>query len=445
MIEATAPMTGTTAASAPAAILCVDDEPNILHALRRLFRSERYTLHLAESGQQGLELLGQHPIDLVISDMRMPGMDGAQFLAQVSTQWPAVVRFLLTGASDLDKTIDAINEGHIYRYISKPWEDNELKLSIRQALEQKRLREEKDRLEALTKKQNELLKTLNATLEQKVRDRTAALSRSNEDLETAYRKIKKHYKDLIPVFAQLIEMNESAISNQAAIIADIARAMAEKLGITGDELEDIYNAALLHNIGKIGLSETLLKTPYTKLSPNQQREVRQHAQLAQGILMSLEPLENVSRIIRSHTESFNGRGYPDGLKGADIPVGSRIIAIARYYVGLRNGLVFGRKLALNEALEHINQYNGARYDPALVKLLLEILAQREAQDKYTTELKYRVEDLAEGMVLSRDLVVKGVMLLKNRTVLTPTLIRKVQTIAEDHGVSLEIYIGNQEN
>jgi hypothetical protein len=106
-------------------------------------------------------------------------------------------------------------------------------------------------------------------------------------------------------------------------------------------------------------------------------------------------------------------------------------------------LVFGRKLALNEALEHINQYNGARYDPALVKLLLEILAQREAQDKYTTELKYRVEDLAEGMVLSRDLVVKGVMLLKNRTVLT--LIRKVQTIAEDQGVSLEIYIGNQEN
>ena len=135
-------------------LLLVDDEPAILSALRRLLRPEGYTLHLAESGHAGLELLEREKVDLVISDMRMPEMDGAQFLEQVRLRWPDITRLLLTGYADISSTIDAINRGEIYRYISKPWVDSDLMLIIRGALESARLRNENQRLLELTQKQN---------------------------------------------------------------------------------------------------------------------------------------------------------------------------------------------------------------------------------------------------------------------------------------------------
>ena len=101
-------------------VLCVDDEPNILSSLRRLFRPCGYRVLVAESGAQGLDVLRNETVDLVISDMRMPHMDGAQFLAAVRADWPDVVRILLTGYADMASTIEAINKGQIYRYINKP-------------------------------------------------------------------------------------------------------------------------------------------------------------------------------------------------------------------------------------------------------------------------------------------------------------------------------------
>jgi response regulator RpfG family c-di-GMP phosphodiesterase len=106
-------------------ILCVDDEPNILTALRRVFRPHGYRVFVAASGAEGLSCLEQESVDIVISDMRMPGMDGAAFLEQVCDRWPNVVRLLLTGHSDIEATIGAINRGEIHRYISKPWDEND--------------------------------------------------------------------------------------------------------------------------------------------------------------------------------------------------------------------------------------------------------------------------------------------------------------------------------
>lgn len=115
-------------------ILCVDDEPNILSALRRTLTSFGYRVIAASSGQEGLKLLQKEPVQLVISDMRMPGMDGVSFLEYVSVRWPDTVRVLLTGYSSLESTIDAVNRGHVYCYIAKPWDDDDLKVTVSQAL-----------------------------------------------------------------------------------------------------------------------------------------------------------------------------------------------------------------------------------------------------------------------------------------------------------------------
>jgi response regulator RpfG family c-di-GMP phosphodiesterase len=171
----------------PAHILCVDDEPNVLKALRRLFRGGDYVIHLTESGAEGLEVLEQQTIDLIISDMRMPHMSGAEFLAQAATQWPDTVRILLTGYADIESTIAAVNQGKIYSYCSKPWEDDELKALVAKAIEEKRLREERVQLFEIIHRQNAELKDLNNNLEEKVEQRTAQLKTSFRQLDKAHK------------------------------------------------------------------------------------------------------------------------------------------------------------------------------------------------------------------------------------------------------------------
>jgi response regulator RpfG family c-di-GMP phosphodiesterase len=167
----------------PLTLLFVDDEPSILSALRRLFRPQGYKILTAESGQEGLEVLALETVNLVVSDMRMPNMDGAKFLKEVRARWPHVVRLLLTGYSDMTSTVEAINQGEIYRYIAKPWDDTEIVRTVADALEHMRLVGENIRLTELTRRQNEELKELNAGLEQKVAARTEEVRQTMVFLE----------------------------------------------------------------------------------------------------------------------------------------------------------------------------------------------------------------------------------------------------------------------
>ena len=198
----------------PATVLFIDDEANILSSLKRLFRPHGYRILTADSGAAGLALLEQEQgaVDVVVSDMRMPGMSGAEVLEQVRLKWPEAVRILLTGYADVSSTIAAINRGEIYRYISKPWSDDEILLTLRDALERKLLKAEKQRLEALTLRQNEELKELNASLEEKVRQRTETLRQTMEQLSVAHEKLKKGFFTSVQVFANLMELREGTMA-----------------------------------------------------------------------------------------------------------------------------------------------------------------------------------------------------------------------------------------
>ena len=213
---------------ANATLLFVDDEANILSSLKRLFRPFGYRIFTAEGGAQALEIMERESVDLVISDMRMPEMNGAQFLEKVNEKWPETVRILLTGHSEISSTIDAINRGHIFRYISKPWEDNDIVLSIKQALRQKQLEKANRGLEELTRKQNEELKDLNANLEEKVKARTEEVRQTMGFLEVAHEKLKKSFITSIRVFSNLIEMREGIMAGHSHRVADLCRASPNK-------------------------------------------------------------------------------------------------------------------------------------------------------------------------------------------------------------------------
>ncbi len=415
-------------------LLCVDDEANILSALRRLFRPAGYRLLTAGSGAEGLEVLEREGggVDLVISDMRMPAMSGAQFLAEVRQRWPAIVRVLLTGYSDVDSTIAAINEGQIYRYIAKPWNDGDVLLTVRDALERLALERDKARLEALTARQNEELKALNASLEDKVRERT-------EELNLAHERLKRSFFTSIQVFGNLVELRSGDMTGHSRRTADLARRIAARMGLDGRQINDVFVAALLHDIGKIGLPDSLLAKAPSRMSSDELGPWRKHPLKGEQALMALEELRGAARLIRSHHERFDGQGFPDGLAGETIPLGARILALANEYDGHLHGTLTGSRVGTDEAKQFMLQGRGRRYDPAVVDAFLALVG--APAEKPADEIAIRTAELRPGMVLARDFISReGALLLAADYLIDDNVIRQIREYEEGEGSQLILYI-----
>lgn len=425
-------------------ILCVDDEPNILSALKRLFRGKGWQILTAEGGQAALLLLETQSVDLVISDMRMPEMDGAQFLAQVRTRWPDTVRLLLTGHSDINAIIEAINRGEIYRYITKPWDDHDIVLIVRQALERQALEQEKKRLEALTTRQNEELKVLNATLEAKVEARTAELRVANESLQSANERLKSSFVTSIKVFSTLMEMRGGNLAGHSRRVADLARRIATKLKLDGKLVQDIFVAGLLHEIGKVGFADELLNTPVAMMKPEQLDDYRKHTVKAEQLLLPLAELRAASDIITAQFERFDGTGFPTQIAGPNIPIGTRILSLASDYDNMQIGTLTHSRLKPEEAKILIIHSSGQRYDPEVVSAFLEVLSgisQQAAGKESFAEMRVSARDLKVGMVLSRDLIApSGLLMLSAEHVLEQRMIGKIITFEKSGGMELTVHI-----
>ncbi len=433
---ATEPENKTTAT-----VLCVDDEQNILSALRRLLRPEGYKLVFANNGQEGLEAMEKEPVDLIISDMRMPVMDGARFLTEISQRWPDTVRILLTGYSDISSTIEAINKGNIYKYISKPWEDNDIKLTLRRALEQKNLEAERKRLENLTNKQNEELKDLNTNLELKVKQRTGEIEQTLDMYEEANEELKRSYATTIDVFSNLVSMRGGREAEELRQIAEIAKVIAKEIGMSDLHTEDIYHAALLRDIGKIGLSDELLRNPLTSLKKSDQEKVIKHPIIGQGILMALEPLQEVAKLIRCQHERLDGKGYPDGLEGKDIPQGAMILSLLNDFYGLQHGILTEKKFSESEARDFIAKNKTIRYDPKVVDAFLKVVKYKIEKSEDENSRVVRSNGLEENMILAQNLYSSdGVLLLSKGNVITEGVIDRIDNFEKSADEDLDIHI-----
>lgn len=424
-------------------ILCVDDEQNILAALLRVFRPHGYQVSTAASGDQALLMLEQEPVDVVISDMRMPGMDGTALLEQVRTRWPQTVRLLLTGHSDIDATIGAINRGEIHRYIGKPWDESELLLIVRQALERKSLEQHKRRLEALTRKQNGELKVLNATLEQKVAERTAQLQQAADALATSNGKLKANFLTSLKVLSNLIEMREAEFAGHSRRVTEYARRIGDRLGVDARDAQDIFLAGLLHDIGKIGLSDAVLRRATSASEDEVPLAYRKYPLRSEQALMPFEDLRGAAVIIRSHHERFDGRGFPDGLAGTAIPLGARVLAVAKDYDAAQIGTLSRHRMPADAARGRIVQGRATLYDPEVVDALLDVLDAANAPARL--DMRVASSDLVAGMVLSRDLVTfDGILLLTADRVLDESVVQRIhdyQTLSDAKPLTIYIHAG----
>lgn len=427
----------------PFTILLVDDEANILRALYRLLRPEGYRLLTAESGAEALLLMAKEPVDLVVSDMRMPEMDGAVFLAKVRQTWPDTIRLLLTGHADMAQTVAAINQGEIYRFIAKPWNDPELLLTIRQALEQLHLRRENQRLLQLTAEQNEALKQANNTLEQKVAQRTAELSQLVDFLEMTQAELKASFRTSVQVFSGIIEMRFADWDGHSLRVMRIAESLAQLAKLKEEEIEAVSHAAMLHDIGKVALSDNLLSKPFASHNRQERAEYMEHPALGQMVLLPIPELTLAGTYIRGQHENMDGSGFPDHLKQNEIPIGARILAIAVDYDELQMGLLLNHSVTPEHARLYIRENSGQRYDPELVQLFIQAL---EAADAQIKEVAILSSQLRPGMVLSRDLYnsARFLLLAKGRK-LDTLIIQHICRFERTEGKPVTVYIRQDVN
>lgn len=347
-------------------ILCVDDEPNILSAMRRMFMLSGFSIEEATSGAQALQKLEQQEFHLILSDMQMPEMNGAELLAQVRQRWPKVMRLMLTGTADLKTAISAINEGEIYRYLTKPWNDEELVSTVKSALERFVLIRERDNLLELTKQQNQSLADMVNTLEEKVKERTAELSNSYEELRGSYIASVKAY-------STLIGLRDRALLAHSKSVADLAVRMAKVANLSQNDTQDIYIAGLLHDIGKIGLSDETLSNLSKGVGGYSKKLYEAHAKAGQDCLAGLYQMERIALYIGTHHERFNGTGFPDRLKGDAIPLGGRILAVVEAFEEVQIKKKDVEQLSPREAALLINEYSGTAFCPEACQYLLKVL------------------------------------------------------------------------
>lgn len=419
-------------------ILFVDDEKNILNAFVRVFRMEGYNILTAGSGPEGLELVKGNRVALVVSDHRMPGMEGVEFLSKVKEASPDTIRFMLTGYADIKTVMGAINKGEVYRYINKPWNDDELKAAVRDAVDLYRIVQENRALHELTARQNLELAGLNRGLEAKVADKT--------------KRIRDNFFAFVRLFADLMEIYDENVGGHSKRVAAMARGVVLKFGFDAADVDLIESAALLHNIGLIGVPRDIIDKDEDFLNEDEKALLRHNPVLSQDLLRSMDTLRQVGIIIRSHTERYDGTGYPDGLRKDEIHIGSKIIAVCKLYDRLRSG---HKMMTQAEAAGCLNAERSKGFDPEVIDVFFDFIkdwkddgavqsspAHGRLAAPATTILP--INEIKPGMALVQNIVTsKGRLLVTKGTVLTSALVEKVVNFHRIDPISGGVHILRQ--
>jgi len=371
------------------AVLLVDDEVNVLRALRRVLRSEPVEVRTATRAAEALAMLDEHPAQVVVSDQRMPDGTGVDLLAAVRERHPEVVRLLLSAFTEVDTAIDAVNRGQVHRLIAKPWNDDELRATVRQAFEQWELASEVRRLDRLTRAQNAELQELNRNLEAMVQERTKQLAQKNQELRDAY-------VQTIRALAEAVDAKDAYTRGHSERVGVYASKIARELDFPKPMIERVYIAGLLHDVGKIGVRDAVITKP-DRLDAAETAEMRRHPEIGARILEPVRFLADVVPCVRHHHEWYDGSssGYPHGLRGDRIPIASRVILVADTVEAMTSDRPYRKGLPLERVVSEIRTFSGTQFDPAVASACLRIL-EREGDRFIRRDQKFDIYAFIEG-------------------------------------------------
>lgn len=421
-------------------LLLVDDEENVLNALRRLFHGADYQVVTANSGEKALEMMEEYSPELVISDVRMPGMSGVELLSIIAAKYPDTERVLLTGYSDMELTIEAINVGGISQYIQKPWNDEKLLSLVEKTLSYLDLKEHNERLQDTVRSQNKQLKTFNQQLEEKVAKGTLALTATNRKLAKSSEDLKASYHNFVELFLSLMKSRLGHFYQDDDQASRLASAIGRSLGVGSDELQALHFAAKLRHIGMLELEDEIITTPYDQLSVVQQQQLKLYPIISYDLLCSQPFLSEASDIILTHTERLDGKGFPNKLMADEISFPAKILAVVNDYLALVNGATMAEPLTSGDALNMIYQRVDTHYAEAVVAALFYLVE----NDRHTVnESRIETSQLDPGMILSRDFHnANGGLLLAKGSKLNASMITRIRDIERTVDESLSLYIHN---
>ncbi len=312
-------------------VLFVDDEEYVLSALARVCSEDDHIRAItAKSAAEALQILEQEEIAVLVSDHRMPLVTGTELMKQVRLVSPYTVKILMTGYADLPTAIEAINICEVFRFIVKPWDNSALLETLREGLNRYRL------LQAMRREDEAVFRSLGQTIELKDRYTKGHCDRV------------AHYADLI----------------------------ARELGLPEDLREAIKQGSWLHDCGKIGIPESVLNFEGT-LSSLEFETIRKHPLWGAEVARKAELPDAVINIILYHHERFDGKGYPEGLAGSDIPLEARVVSVADTYDALTSDRPYHKAFHPQKAFDLMTDLKGSCFDPKLVDLFIRKIQQTE--------------------------------------------------------------------
>lgn len=314
-------------------VLIVDDEENNLALLRRTFRG-KYNLLTAKNGMEALQVVKEHgdKIALIVSDQKMPVMEGTEFFKQVRQTHPQIVKILLTGHVDTDILVAAINDCDLFQYILKPFEPEELKIAVENGISK------------------------------------FSMASNNK---VFYNELRELFYKTIRAISNALDTKDSYTNGHSLRVTLYSMILANELGLDNDYMEDIEIAGLLHDIGKIAMPKSIL-CKNGKLTDEEFMVMKSHPVRGEKIVINIKKLQMISEWVKAHHEKWDGTGYPDGLRGEQIPLPGRIIALADTYDAMTSTRPYRTALPHEVAINEIKRCSGTQFDPVLAELFVKL-------------------------------------------------------------------------
>jgi putative two-component system response regulator len=340
---------------APATVLVVDDEEPIRNALQRFLSGNGLAARTAASGPEALAVLREHPVSLMLCDIRMPGMSGVDLVPQALEVQPDLAVVMLSAVNDATTAALCMQRGAM-DYLTKPLELEDLLRAVQRALRRREATMESRQLDV------QLKEDLAARATEWEQERTDMQRVTGATLEA---------------LVNAMEARDPYLRGHSARVADLSATIAAHMQLSDDDVELVRLAGRLHDIGEIGTRESVLNKP-GPLTPDEYEHVKQHVLIGSQILSPLRYLGSVLGGVRSHHERWDGTGYPDGLQGEEIPLEARIIGAAEVYDALSTPRPYQSKLTPDQAVRRMGELVGTVLDPKVFTALAEVVTRRRS-------------------------------------------------------------------
>lgn len=328
-------------------LLIVDDEVNIIRSIIRVLDNDDYNFLYTVDPLQSVDILSNTAIDVIISDQRMPNMTGLELLTTAKAVSPSSVRILMSAFSDIDIIIKAINDGQIYQYVTKPWDNDGLIKTISNAIQYKADEDEKEKI-------------LTYSLE-KIENWNTVIKQMNNELE-------KKKENSIKALLRVLKAKDMSLYRHCFCVSETASLLAEMMDFTKEQQEAVRYAGLFHDVGKIAIKDKIIYKAGS-LEADEFDEMKHHPSVGAEILREVDFMGTIADIVEQHHERIDGKGYPKGISKRDIRPEAQIIAVADNFEAMRENRVYREGMLAEDAMHIILEGSGTRFDKDIVGAL----------------------------------------------------------------------------